>query len=141
MGACLSYHKHLAQAIDDPIIVYNVTLMIQADEDWSALFEAQHIKGRLDCLNDIAARKNFLFNKGSARWKRKNRALTAVVKDYVVRHRTWCEVKLAEGKTRINGDVQPPVLPFFFGNFLEEKARDAGGIDYRNPMRVRSASW
>lgn len=141
MGNSNSSYERVSAYIDDPIIVDHVSILVQADEDWTALFEAQHLKGRLDCLNDILARKSFLFNRGPERWTPKNRALTAATKDYVLRHHTWCEVMLAEGKTRITGTVQPPMVPFFFGSVVDKTARMAGMPGYRKPLRVRPASW
>lgn len=141
MGSAQSFQRRLAIYINDPIIVDDVSIMVQSDEDWSALFEAQHVAGRLDCLNDIMARKSFLFNRGPERWSGKNRALTAAVKDYVLRHHTWCEEMLARGKRHINGEVQPPMVPFFFGGVLDKRARMAGHEGYRDPMRRRPASW
>lgn len=141
MGSAQSSHNRLRAYIDDPIIVDQVSILVQADEDWTALFEAHHLRGRLDCLNDILARKTFLFNRGPERWSRKNRVLAAAVKDYVLRHHTWCEAMLAEGKAHITIDVLPPTVPFFFGTVVDKTARLARKPGYRSPLRARPASW
>lgn len=141
MGSAQSFHKRVAVYVDDPIIVDDVFILVQADENWTALFEAQHVAGRLDCLNDIIERKSYLFNRGPMRWTGKNRALTGAVKDYVLRHHTWCEEMLALSKRDINVEVQPPMVPFFFGSALDKTARLAGRTHLRDPLRARPASW